>query len=58
MLKFLSAEDVHRIHDRILAEEPGRAGVHDERLEAVIGRVKSPGRADKTPQKSPHRGLF
>ncbi len=41
MLKFLAADDVKRIHDRILAVEPGRDGTHDERLEAVVGRVKN-----------------
>jgi death-on-curing protein len=41
MLKFLDVGDVGQIHDEILAAEPGLAGTHHERLEAVMGRVKS-----------------
>ncbi len=41
MLKFLDAEDIRDIHDEILDHEPGRAGIHLDRLEAVAGRVKN-----------------
>ncbi|NNN98123.1 type II toxin-antitoxin system death-on-curing family toxin [Vibrio sp. B1-2] len=40
-LLFLEVEDVIEIHDDILANEPGLHGTHADKVEAVIGRVKS-----------------
>lgn len=40
-LYFLEAEDVIEIHDNILANEPGLHGTHYDKVEGVIGRVKS-----------------
>lgn len=40
-LLFLEAEDILEIHDLILASEPGVKGVHQDKLEAVAGRVKN-----------------
>lgn len=40
-LYFLEVEDVIEIHDDILANEPGLHGTHYDKVDGVIGRVKS-----------------
>ncbi|MCG3728983.1 type II toxin-antitoxin system death-on-curing family toxin [Vibrio cincinnatiensis] len=40
-LLFLDVEDVIEIHDSLLSEGQGLKGVNQDKVEAVIGRVKS-----------------
>ncbi|RSD30930.1 type II toxin-antitoxin system death-on-curing family toxin [Vibrio pectenicida] len=40
-LYFLEPEDVIEIHEDILAQEPGLHGVHHDKVDAVVGRIKN-----------------